>query len=254
MHEEEETASFGFADIPKAEKAARVRGVFASVASRYDLMNDAMSGGLHRVWKDIAVAKLNPQPGETILDVAGGTGDLGRRISKRVAAIRARRGGAPAEILEIDVNPDMLAAGRRRGGADGLAWICGDAEHLPLPAASAHGYIIGFGIRNCTDIQAVLNEARRALKPGGRFVCLEFSRLAVGGLSPAYDAYSFKVIPALGAAIAGDAESYRYLVESIRRFPDQERFAGMMREAGLKRADYRNLAGGVCALHWGWAI
>jgi demethylmenaquinone methyltransferase/2-methoxy-6-polyprenyl-1,4-benzoquinol methylase len=249
----EAKASFGFADIPKAEKAARVRGVFDRVASRYDLMNDAMSAGLHRLWKDAAVAKLNPQPGETILDVAGGTGDLGRRIRRRVEAIRARRGGAAGEILEIDVNAAMLAAGRRRE-AEGLKWICGDAEHLPLPDASADGYVIGFGIRNCTDIAAVLGEARRVLRRGGRFVCLEFSRLAIGGLEPLYDAFSFRAIPLRGRMIADDADSYRYLVESIRRFPDQERFAGMMRDAGLKQAAFRNLAGGVCALHWGWAV
>jgi demethylmenaquinone methyltransferase/2-methoxy-6-polyprenyl-1,4-benzoquinol methylase len=249
----EEVASFGRTDIPKAEKARRVRGVFDAVAPRYDVMNDAMSAGLHRLWKDAAIARLNPQPGETILDVAGGTGDLGRRIKKRVEAIRKRRGGRAALILEIDVNAAMSAAGRRRGG-EGLAWVCGDAEHLPLSAATADAYVIGFGIRNCTDIAAVLAEARRVLKAGGRFLCLEFSRLAIGALEPFYDAYSFRAIPALGQMIAGDADSYRYLVESIRRFPDQERFAGMMRAAGLQRVGYRNLAGGVCALHWGWAI
>jgi demethylmenaquinone methyltransferase/2-methoxy-6-polyprenyl-1,4-benzoquinol methylase len=249
----EAVASFGFEDVPKAEKARRVRGVFDSVASRYDLMNDAMSAGLHRLWKDAAVAKLNPQPGETILDAAAGTGDLGRRIRARVEAIRRRRGGAAAEILEIDVNAAMLAAGRRRS-ADGLSWVCGDAERLPLTGACADAYVIGFGIRNCTDIAAVLGEARRALKRGGRFVCLEFSKLAIGGLGPLYDAYSFRVIPSIGRLIAGDSDSYRYLVESIRRFPDQERFAGMMRAAGLRRVEFRNLAGGVCALHWGWAI
>ncbi|MBL8549991.1 MAG: class I SAM-dependent methyltransferase [Hyphomonadaceae bacterium] len=247
-------ASFGFSDVPKAEKARLVRGVFESVAGRYDLMNDAMSAGLHRVWKDIAVARLNPQPGETILDVAGGTGDLGRRMTKRVGEIQKRRGGADAAILEIDVNAAMLAAGLQRGDGEGLHWVSGDAEQLPLPDRMADAYIISFGIRNCTDIPAVLADAKRVLKRGGRFLCLEFSRLAIGALEPVYDAYSFHAIPALGKLLANDRESYQYLVESIRRFPDQERFAAMMREAGFSRVEFRNLAGGVCALHWGWAI
>ena len=248
-----ETASFGFEDIPRAEKAPRVRAVFDSVASRYDLMNDAMSGGLHRIWKDAAVARLNPQPGETIIDMAGGTGDIARRMKKRVEGLRRRRGGAPASIYVADINVEMLAAGRRRG-EDDLEWVCADAEALPFPNASADAYIISFGIRNCTDVPAVLREARRVLKPGGRFFCLEFSRFAVPGLGGAYDAYSFNAIPALGKLLAGDAESYRYLVESIRRFPDQEQFLGMINQAGFQRARYENFAGGVCALHWGWAL
>ena len=248
-----DTASFGFEDVPKAEKAGRVRAVFDRVASRYDLMNDAMSGGLHRLWKDAAAAKLNPQPGEIILDVAGGTGDIARRLKKLSDAAALRRGRPPAAIHVVDVNTEMLAAGRARG-EDGLVWVAGDAERLPFPDAYADAYVISFGIRNCTDIDAVLREARRVLKPTGRFVCLEFSHLAIGGLSPLYDAYSMHAIPALGRAIAGDADSYRYLVESIRRFPDQERFLGMIRAAGFSRASYRNLASGVCALHWGWAV
>jgi demethylmenaquinone methyltransferase/2-methoxy-6-polyprenyl-1,4-benzoquinol methylase len=246
-----DTASFGFEDVPKAEKAPRVRAVFESVAPRYDLMNDAMSGGMHRFWKDAAAARLNPQPGEIILDVAGGTGDIARRLKALADKAAKRRGLAPAEITIIDINAAMLAAGRERG-EDGLAWVCADAEHLPVPDAFADAYIISFGIRNCTDIPAVLAEAYRALKPGGRFLCLEFSRLAIGGLEPVYDLYSFRAIPALGKMIAGDADSYRYLVESIRRFPDQERFAAMIREAGFNRVAYRNLAGGVVALHWAW--
>ena len=249
----DKTSSFGFEDVPKAEKAGLVRGVFDRVAQRYDLMNDAMSGGLHRLWKDAAAAKLNPQPGEIILDVAGGTGDIARRLKKLGDAAAKRRGLPPPEIHVLDINEEMLEAGRKRG-EDGLVWEQGDAEHLPRPDAFADAYIISFGIRNCTDIAAVLREARRVLKPGGRFFCLEFSQLAIGGLSPAYDFYSFKAIPALGKWIADDAESYRYLVESIRRFPDQERFAAMIREADFARVGYRNLAGGVCALHWGWAI
>ncbi len=248
-----DTASFGFTDVPKAEKAGKVRAVFEGVADRYDLMNDAMTMGLHRAWKDAAAAKLNPQPGETILDVAGGTGDIARRLKKLGAAAARRRAGNTPDIIICDINAAMLAAGRKRG-EEGLSWLCADAEHLPLPGAFADAYIISFGIRNCTDIAAVLAEARRVIKPGGRFICLEFSRLAIGGVEPLYDFYSFKTIPALGKWIADDPDAYRYLVESIRRFPDQERFASMIAEAGFSRVAYRNLAGGVVALHWGWAI
>ncbi|NWG52763.1 MAG: class I SAM-dependent methyltransferase [Hydrogenophilaceae bacterium] len=249
----DDRTSFGFEDVPRAEKAQRVHGVFARVARRYDLMNDAMSGGLHRLWKDEAVAKLNPQPGEFFLDVAGGTGDIARRIARRAERIRKRRGGTPARIAIVDINEEMLAAGRARG-EDGFSWVNADAEALPFRDASADGYTIAFGIRNCTNIDAVLREARRTLKPGGRFVCLEFSRLAIGGIEPVYDFYSFRIIPLIGKAVAGDEDSYRYLVESIRRFPEQEDFAGMMRDAGFARVGYRNLAGGVVALHWGWAL
>jgi demethylmenaquinone methyltransferase/2-methoxy-6-polyprenyl-1,4-benzoquinol methylase len=248
-----DTVSFGFEDIPRSEKTRRVRDVFERVAFRYDLMNDVMSGGLHRLWKDAAIARLNPQPGETILDVAGGTGDIARRIRARIEDVQRRRGGRAAEIFVMDVNAEMLAAGRRRG-EDGLHWVNSDAEFLPLSDGFADAYVISFGIRNCTNIDAVLVEARRVLKPGGRFLCLEFSRLAIGALEPLYDLYSFRIIPALGALIAQDRAAYAYLVESIRRFPDQERFAGMIRAAGFARVGYRNLAGGVCALHWGWAI
>ncbi len=248
-----DTASFGFQDVPKAEKAERVRGVFSSVAAKYDLMNDAMSGGMHRLWKYAAAAKLNPQPGELILDVAGGTGDVARRLKKLGDAAAKRRSLEPPEIHVIDINAEMLEAGRKRG-EDGLYWHEGDAEKLPVDGHAADAYIISFGIRNCTDIPAVLREAKRVLKPGGRFFCLEFSRLAIGGLAPVYDFYSFKAIPALGKLLANDPDSYRYLVESIRRFPDQERFLAMIQEAGFARAAYRNMAGGVVALHWGWSV
>jgi demethylmenaquinone methyltransferase/2-methoxy-6-polyprenyl-1,4-benzoquinol methylase len=247
------TASFGFEDVPRDEKAPRVRAVFDRVASRYDLMNDAMSAGMHRLWKDSAAAKINPQPGEVILDVAGGTGDIARRLKKMGDGAAKRRGLSAPEIHIIDINAEMLAAGRKRGEA-GLTWTCGDAEKLPIPDAFADAYVISFGIRNCTDIPAVLADARRVLKPGGRFFCLEFSQLAVTGLEGVYDFYSFKAIPALGKWIANDADSYRYLVESIRRFPDQERFAGMIRDAGFGRVGYRIMSGGVCALHWGWVV
>jgi demethylmenaquinone methyltransferase / 2-methoxy-6-polyprenyl-1,4-benzoquinol methylase len=249
----DETASFGFQTVPRAEKAGRVREVFSSVAPKYDLMNDAMSVGMHRLWKDAAVAKLNPQPGELILDVAGGTGDIARRIKKLGDAAAARRGLAPPDIHIIDINTEMLEAGRKRG-EDGLSWHEGDAENLPVEDAVADAYIISFGIRNCTNIDKVLGEAKRVLRPGGRFYCLEFSRLALGGLEPVYDFYSFNAIPALGKWLANDADSYKYLVESIRRFPDQERFLGMIRDAGFARTAYRNMAGGVVALHWGWSV
>lgn len=250
------TTSFGFTDVPAAEKADRVREVFDRVASRYDLMNDLMSGGMHRLWKDAAVAKLNPQPGETILDIAGGTGDIARRIRKRVEAAIGRRGGERARIIVSDINEEMLEAGRRRslkdGGEDGLEWIPGNAEALPFDDGMASAYIISFGIRNVTDVQKALGDAYRVLKPGGRFVCLEFSRMAIGGVGPLYDAYSFNVIPRIGKLVANDEAAYRYLVESIRRFPDQETFAGMIRKAGFGRVGWRNFAGGVVALHWGF--
>jgi demethylmenaquinone methyltransferase/2-methoxy-6-polyprenyl-1,4-benzoquinol methylase len=247
----QDTASFGFEQVPRGEKAVRVKEVFDSVAARYDVMNDLMSVGLHRAWKDAAILKLNPQPGETILDIAGGTGDMGRRIVKRVEAIRARRGGASASVTVSDINEDMLEAGKKRGSF-GLEWVVADAEALPFPTAQADATIISYGIRNVTDIPQALREMRRVLKPGGRFFCLEFSRLALGGLEPLYDAYSFNVIPAIGQLVTKDGPAYRYLVESIRKFPDQEAFARMIKAAGFKQVGYRNFAGGVTALHWGF--
>lgn len=247
-----DSVSFGFSDVPAREKAGRVRDVFDKVASRYDVMNDLMSAGLHRVWKDIAADRLNPQPGEILLDMAGGTGDVARRLSARAEKARQRRGGEPAQIFVADINCEMIAAGLRRG-EDGLSWLVADAEALPLPDAAIHGYAIAFGIRNVTDIPQALREARRVLKRGGRFVCLEFSRLAVPALEPVYDLFSFQIIPGIGKLVAGDAQAYRYLVESIRRFPDQETFANMLREAGFGRVGYVNLSGGVAALHQGWA-
>jgi len=246
-----ETAPFGFEDVPRAEKAPRVKAIFDRVAARYDLMNDLMSGGLHRLWKDAAAARLNPQPGETLYDVAGGTGDIARRLWKRAEAARARRGGEPARIVVVDVNEEMLEAGRRRG-EDGLEWRVGDAEALPFGAATADGYVISFGIRNVTDVPLALSEAHRVLKPGGRFVCLEFSRLAIGGVGPLYDAWTFGAVPRIGKLVAQDEAAYRYLVESIRRFPDQETFARMIGAAGFGRVGWRNFAGGVVALHWGY--
>ena len=247
-------ATFGFRDIDPAEKPGLVRGVFDRVAGRYDLMNDLMSAGVHRVWKDMTAARLNPQPGETIVDCAGGTGDVARRLAKLARKAKARRGGADARVLVVDYNAEMVAAGRERGGEPEIAWAVGDAQRLPMRERSADAYVIAFGIRNVTDVSAALREARRVLKPGGRFLCLEFSRPVGAALQRAYDAYSFKVIPAIGGAVAGDRDSYQYLVESIRRFPDQRAFARMIGEAGFGRVGFTNYTGGVAALHHGWAV
>jgi demethylmenaquinone methyltransferase/2-methoxy-6-polyprenyl-1,4-benzoquinol methylase len=248
------SATFGFRDVDPAEKPGLVRGVFDRVAGRYDLMNDLMSAGVHRLWKDAAAARLNPQPGELIVDCAGGTGDMARRFAALARRARTRRGGRPATVLVVDYNAEMIAAGRARGLEAEIAWAVGDAQRLPLPDACADAYAIAFGIRNVTDIAAALSEARRVLKPGGRFLCLEFSRPIVEPLRKLYDAYSFKVIPAIGARVTGDRASYQYLVESIRRFPDQRAFAGMIGEAGFSLVGVTNFTGGVAALHTARAI
>ncbi len=248
------SATFGFRDVDPREKPGLVRGVFDRVASRYDLMNDVMSAGVHRLWKDAAAARLNPQPGETIIDCAGGTGDMARRFANLARRARDRRGGLDARILVIDYNAEMIAAGRDRGLEPEIDWAVGDAQRLPLPDACADAYVISFGIRNVTDIPAALREARRVLKPGGRFLCLEFSRPPAPALARLYDAYSFRVIPFMGEQIAGDRDSYQYLVESIRRFPDQKTFQSMIEDAGFGRAGYTNFTGGVAALHHGWAV
>ena len=247
-------ASFGFKDVDPADKPGLVRGVFDRVARRYDVMNDVMSVGVHRLWKDAVAARLNPQPGETIIDCAGGTGDMAFRFAKMARAAQLRRGGDDAKIMVIDYNAEMIAAGRERGPPPEVVWAVGDAQALPLPDACADAYVIAFGIRNVTDIDQALREARRVLKPGGRFLCLEFSRPVTEALRAAYDLYSFKVIPQAGAWIANDREAYQYLVESIRRFPDQARFAEMMTRAGLGRVRWTNFTGGVAALHQGWAL
>ena len=246
------TASFGFRDVPETEKEGLVREVFSSVAARYDLMNDVMSGGIHRIWKDAMVEWLNPQPGWRVLDVAGGTGDIAFRI-----AAQARTRGGDAEITVCDINADMLAEGRRRAGEKGepaIAWVRGDAERLPFPDAHFDAYTIAFGIRNVTHIEAALLEARRVLKPGGRFLCLEFSKVNVPGLDRLYDAYSFKLLPKMGALVAGDEASYRYLAESIRRFPPPQPFAAMIAAAGLGQVKVRLLSGGIAAMHSAWRI
>jgi demethylmenaquinone methyltransferase/2-methoxy-6-polyprenyl-1,4-benzoquinol methylase len=251
---EQRRSSFGFRDVDPVEKVALVRGVFDRVAFRYDLMNDLMSAGVHRLWKDAMAARLNPQPGETIVDCAGGTGDIARRLAKLAHKAQKRRGGDDAKIFVVDYNFEMVCEGRKRGFEPEIAWSVGDAMNLPLPSASADAYVIAFGIRNVADVPAALAEARRVLKPGGRFLCLEFSRPVTEPLQAAYDAYSFKVIPAIGGLVARDRESYQYLVESIRRFPDQKRFAAMMREAGFDRVGWTNFTAGVAALHHGWAV
>jgi demethylmenaquinone methyltransferase/2-methoxy-6-polyprenyl-1,4-benzoquinol methylase len=246
------TASFGFREVPEGEKQTLVHGVFSSVARRYDLMNDLMSGGVHRLWKDAMVAWLNPQPGWQVLDVAGGTGDIAFRIAE---AARGKNG--EAEITVCDINADMLAEGVRRAAAKGesaIRWINGDAEALPVPECAFDAYTIAFGIRNVTHIERALSEARRVLKQGGRFLCLEFSKVEAPVLDALYDKFSFSVLPRLGAWVTGDGEAYRYLVESIRRFPPQAEFAKMIEAAGLARVKVRNLTGGIAALHSAWKI
>ena len=243
-----DTADFGFRRVPRLEKAGLVRAVFDSVAPRYDLMNDLMSLGVHRIWKRIFVTALNPRPRDTLLDLAGGSGDI---TFGWLAA-----GGGP--VLLSDINASMLAVAQdralHRGMIGDVSLLVADAERLPLPDRTVDRVSIAFGLRNCTDKAAVLAEARRVLKPGGRFGCLEFSRVQVAVLQPLYDAWSFRVLPRLGGAVAHDAESYQYLAESIRTFPDQAHLAGMLRQAGFSRVDVRNLSGGIAAIHTGWRL
>ena len=242
---------FGFRDISAAEKSERVREVFNSVAKRYDLMNDLMSAGVHRIWKDAFVDWLNPQPGISHVDVAGGTGDIAFRIAERT---RASEG--IAKITVCDVNLEMMSRGVARANktfAD-IRWICGDAENLPIETGSHDSYTIAFGIRNVTHIDKALLEAYRVLKPGGRFLCLEFSRVVTPGLDELYDHYSFKVLPRLGEAVAGNGKAYTYLAESIRRFPSQNQFARIIASAGFSEVKFRNLSGGIAAMHSGWKV
>ncbi len=245
----EKTTHFGFQDIPESEKAGRVRGVFGSVASKYDIMNDAMSLGIHRLWKDAMMDWIAPRPGTRLLDVAGGTGDIAFRYL-------ARAGHAHATVL--DLTEPMLIEGRKRAEAlrlaDSLDWVVGDAMALPFAANSFDTYTISFGIRNVTRPQDALKEAFRVLKPGGRLMVLEFSQIPNDLMQRAYDLYSFNIIPRLGQMIAGDRDSYQYLVESIRKFPDQATFLGMVRAAGFEQAAYRNLSMGIACLHSGWKI
>jgi demethylmenaquinone methyltransferase / 2-methoxy-6-polyprenyl-1,4-benzoquinol methylase len=242
------TTDFGFRRVAVAAKKPMVRAVFESVAPRYDLMNDLMSLGVHRVWKRIFVTALDPRPNRTLLDLAGGTGDIS-------FGWLARGGG---DVILSDINPAMLAVGRdralQRGIAGSLSLLAADAERLPLPDRTVDRVSMAFGLRNCTDKQAVLAEARRVLRPGGRFFCLEFSRVTVAALKPLYDVWSFQVLPRLGSRVAGDADSYRYLAESIRMFPDQNTLAGMMTAAGLAQVKVQNLSGGIAAIHSGWRL
>jgi demethylmenaquinone methyltransferase / 2-methoxy-6-polyprenyl-1,4-benzoquinol methylase len=246
---DDKTTHFGFETVPESEKAGRVKGVFSSVATKYDVMNDVMSAGVHRIWKDAMMDWLAPRAGQKLLDVAGGTGDIAFRFLKRA-------GSGHATVL--DLTESMLVEGRKRAEAakmaDSLDWVVGDAMALPFPDNSFDVYTISFGIRNVTRPQEALNEAYRVLRPGGRVMVLEFSQLPNEALQKAYDLYSFNVIPRMGKLVANDSESYQYLVESIRNFPDQETFLGMVRQAGFENAKYRNLTMGVAALHSGWKI
>jgi demethylmenaquinone methyltransferase/2-methoxy-6-polyprenyl-1,4-benzoquinol methylase len=266
MSQQNDTTHFGFRTVRTEEKQGLVRGVFDSVATRYDLMNDLMSAGVHRIWKNALIDWVNPQPGQALLDVAGGTGDIAFRYMDRashLAAVRraARRdsgedvaepapNSAETTVSVCDINAEMLKVGRDRavdqGRLSGLTWACGNAESLPFPDRTFDHYTIAFGLRNVTHIDRALAEARRVLKPGGRFFCLEFSKV--------YDLYSFQVLPRMGQIVARNREAYQYLAESIRKFPQQDRMIEMMAEAGLRQNAYRNLSGGIACIHAGWRI
>ncbi len=243
-------ADFGYERVPRAEKKSRVREVFDSVAPRYDLMNDAMSFGLHRLWKRFTVEKTGLKPGQSALDVAAGSGDLSIPLARRV--------GPQGRVVVTDINREMLERGRDRlldaGIAGNAACVLADAESLPFAAQSFHCITIGFGLRNVTDKDQALRSMFRVLKPGGRLLVLEFSRPHLGPLNAVYDAYSFNVLPRMGELIAGDAASYRYLAESIRRHPDQETLRAMMQGAGFERCEVFNLSGGIVALHAGYRL
>jgi demethylmenaquinone methyltransferase/2-methoxy-6-polyprenyl-1,4-benzoquinol methylase len=249
----ENDVDFGFRRVGENEKQSLVNEVFSKAAERYDQMNDLMSGGLHRFWKDDLVTLLNPPRNPTafkVLDVAGGTGDVAFRI--------ARAGGAGTHVTVADISPEMVHEGKKRAEREGLLERCdftvGNAERLAFPDQSFDAYTIAFGIRNVTHIDRALAEAHRVLKPGGHFLCLEFSHVDMELLAKAYDAFSFTVIPAVGKVVTGDGQPYRYLVESIRKFPRQDDFNGMIDAAGFARTSYRNLSGGIVAIHSGWRI
>ncbi len=246
---QQSTTHFGFQTVPEAEKAGMVHGVFTRVASKYDVMNDLMSMGIHRVWKEAMMDWLAPRPGQRLLDVAGGTGDVAFRFLKRAK-------GSSAVVC--DMTESMLIEGRKRAEADQLAsaldWVVGDAMALPFTDNSFDAYTISFGIRNVTRIADALSEAYRVLRPGGRLMVLEFSQIPNDMLQKAYDLYSFNVIPVMGQVVAGDRDSYQYLVESIRKFPSQDAFAAMIRTAGFGQVKYRNLTMGIAALHSGWKV
>jgi demethylmenaquinone methyltransferase/2-methoxy-6-polyprenyl-1,4-benzoquinol methylase len=256
----DDTADFGFRAVPAADKSGLVRSVFDSVAGRYDLMNDLMSGGIHRLWKGALIDWLNPRPGQHLLDVAGGTGDIAFRFLERTRPRNVPEGDTPpaARVTVCDINAKMVAVGRDRaidrGLLGGIDWVCGDAEKLPVPDGSVDCCTIAFGLRNVTRIDAALAEMRRVLRPGGRFICLEFSKVTAPMLAGPYDVYSFQVLPRLGRWVAGDEEAYRYLAESIRRFPPQDELVERMQAVGFAQVKYRNLTGGIAALHSGWRL
>ena len=245
---ESASANFGFRNVEATAKASMVREVFSSVAGRYDLMNDLMSGGMHRLWKNDFVARINVPASAAILDLAGGTGDIAVRLKNKTGA----------SVTICDINEAMLNVGRDRqfdkGEAKDLRWVCGNAEHLPVPDASLDVITIAFGLRNVTDIPQALRDAYRALKPGGQFLCLEFSEVVIPMLAKLYDKYSFTLIPKIGELVTKDRDSYQYLVESIRMFPKQEELKRMMETAGFERVTYDNLSMGVVAIHRGWKI
>ena len=256
MSDEDTTAhtDFGFRRVPEGQKAPLIRAVFESVAVRYDLMNDLMSAGIHRWWKSEMVALLKPRPGQRLLDVAAGTGDIALRVLPHLT----QKDAAEGEAVICDVSEAMLAIGRARaldrGILTGIEWLCADAERIPVADRSIDLYTIGFGLRNVTHIEEALAEARRVLKPGGRFLCLEFTPEITPFLQPLYDLYSFQIVPLLGHVVTGDRDAYAYLVESIRRFPRQSQLAEIISRAGLDQVKFRNLTGGVAALHSAWRL
>eukprot|EP01132_Coremiostelium_polycephalum_P010069 gene10069-12344_t len=267
-----ETTHFGFKTVEKDKKESLVKEVFDNVSAKYDLMNDAMSLGIHRLWKDELIHTLNPTPGTHLLDVAGGTGDISFRFLDKIRSSpnyfpkvgegENQHASLPSSATVFDINQSMLDEGRKRAVSLGyntttdpsMDWVQGNSEHLPFQSDTFNCYTISFGIRNCTNIDVVLKEAYRVLKKGGRFLCLEFSHVPNPVMRYAYDAYSFNVIPVLGQLILGDRDSYQYLVESIRKFPEQDKFAQMMRDAGFKQVTYKNLSFGICAIHSGWKL
>ncbi len=248
MENQQQKTHFGFRTVEAEAKQGLVGGVFSSVAESYDVMNDLMSGGLHRLWKNEFVRQVHANASAAILDLAGGTGDIAVRLKARTGA----------SVTICDINADMLKVGRARqfdkGESENLRWVCGNAEHLPVPDNSLDVITIAFGLRNVTNTQQALNDAYRALKPGGQFLCLEFSKVVIPALAKIYDSYSFHVIPKIGELVAKDKDSYQYLVESIRQFPDQETLLGMMKKAGFEKAKYTNLTFGTVAIHQGWKI
>lgn len=239
---------FGFRKVSEPEKTSLVREVFDQVAPRYDLMNDLMSGGIHRIWKAELIRRIKPTTEMTIADIGGGTGDIAFGCLKKGAE----------RVAVCDINEEMLQVGRDRaidrGLLNGVDWICGNAENLPFESGSVDTYVTGFCLRNVTRLERALGEARRVLKPGGHFLCLEFSRVALPLLSGLYDAYSFQVLPLLGQMVAGDRDAYQYLAESIRRFPPQDDFAEMINDAGLDQVSYSNVTGGIAAIHSAWRL